>query len=429
MLIAIVAHDTNYGIGNRSGLPWPKNYTDLARVRELTEGHTVVYGRKTLVGSPLPNRKNIVLSRDGGDYSVEDVLKLSDTEKVFVLGGAEIYDLFAEFLDGAFVTYIRGSFECDTFLGLKFQEFMRTSQRTPLQDNVTYFGRNYALPHPENAYLDLVGRVITHGALSPSRAGPTLRIPGETLRFPLGDSFPLLTTKKVFLEGVIRELLWFVSGSTDAQKLRDQGVHIWDGNGSREYLDGKGFTDRREYELGPVYGFQWRHFGGNWRNEEVGGFDQIKYVADKLRNDRHSRQIVLSAWNPPDLKDMALPPCHYSAVFTVIDGEIHTSLQMRSSDLGLGLPFNIASYALLTCMLAKVSGLRPSSLTINIADAHVYLDHVEPLKEQLKRNPRPFPTLRILRDTDNIDDFVYEDFLVENYNPHPPIKMKMSAGH
>jgi thymidylate synthase len=270
---------------------------------------------------------------------------------------------------------------------------------------------------------------------------------------------PLLTTKRVFLRAVVAELLWFISGSTSSLPLSAQGIKIWDGNGSREYLDSVGLSHREVGDLGPVYGFQWRHFGAEYRNARTNyhgqGVDQLAEVIDKLRNHPYDRRIILTAWNPADLKMMALPPCHMFAQFYVSfprnnttttsntialanlttskEGEkpkgiLHCQLYQRSCDMGLGVPFNIASYALLTHMLAHVCELIPGTFTHTMGDAHVYLNHVEALKTQLEREPRDFPVLRIKRDVGgSIDDWQVEDFEVEGYNPHKGIVMKMSA--
>lgn len=254
---------------------------------------------------------------------------------------------------------------------------------------------------------------------------------------------PLLTTKRVFLRAVIAELLWFVSGCTSSNPLSDQGVKIWDGNGSREFLDSVGLSQREEGDLGPVYGFQWRHFGAQYLDAKADytgqGVDQLAEVIDKLKNQPYDRRIILSAWNPADLKKMALPPCHMFAQFYVsfprgADGQpskrgvLHSILYQRSCDMGLGVPFNIASYAILTHMLAHVSDLTPGTFTHTMGDAHVYLDHVEALKVQLTRQPRDFPVLDIKRDIGgSIDGWKADDFEVKGYEPHKAIAMKMSV--
>ena len=242
-----------------------------------------------------------------------------------------------------------------------------------------------------------------------------------------------MTTKRVFFRGVLEELLWFIQGSTNSKLLSEKNVKIWDDNGSREFLDSRGLTENEAGDLGPVYGFQWRHFGaeyGNCHQDYSGqGVDQLQTVIDQIRRDPDSRRIIMSAWNPPDLPKMALPPCHVLSQFYVQDGELSCQLYQRSADMGLGVPFNIASYALLTCMLAEVCGLKPGDFVHTIGDAHVYKNHVDALKIQIAREPRPLPTLSIKRlgEIKEIDEFKFEDFELIGYKPHPSIKMKMAV--
>ncbi|KAI0683857.1 thymidylate synthase, partial [Cytidiella melzeri] len=241
-----------------------------------------------------------------------------------------------------------------------------------------------------------------------------------------------------FLRGILEELLWFVRGATDSKLLSAKGVKIWDGNGSREFLDKRGLHHRREGDLGPVYGFQWRHFGAKYEDcdkDYTGeGVDQLKECIRKIKEDPTDRRIILSAWNPADIPYMALPPCHMMCQFyvhlptsTSEKPKLSCLMYQRSADLGLGIPFNIASYALLTHMVAKVTDTDPHELIIQLGDAHVYRDHVDALRVQLEREPKPFPKLRWKRDVKEIDEFVSEDFIVEGYDPHPTIAMKMSV--
>lgn len=293
----------------------------------------------------------------------------------------------------------------------------------------------------ENQYLQLCQRIIEEGEFRPDRTGTgtySLFAPPQ-LRFNLSDGkFPLLTTKKVFTKGIILELLWFIAGCTDGNKLSEQGVRIWEGNGSREYLDKLGLTDRRVGDLGPIYGFQWRHFGAKYKtcdDDYSGqGVDQLKDVIWKLKNNPYDRRIIMSAWNPPDFPQMALPPCHVFSQFYVNfpkepnkKPRLSCLLYQRSCDMGLGVPFNIASYALLTIMIAHITDMEPGEFIHTMGDAHVYRDHIDALKEQIKREPRPFPTLKIKRKVDSIDDFKFEDFEICDYNPHPRIQMTMSV--
>lgn len=254
------------------------------------------------------------------------------------------------------------------------------------------------------------------------------------MRFSLRDGvFPLLTTKKVFWRGVVEELLWFIRGSTDAKELSERGVKIWDANGSRQFLDGIGLTDREEGDLGPVYGFQWRHFGAKYTNMRADytgqGVDQLAECIRKIKTQPTDRRIIMSAWNPADLSQMALPPCHMFCQFfvDVSRRELSCLMYQRSCDMGLGVPFNIASYALLTCMIAHVCDLKPAEFIHTLGDTHVYLNHVDALNEQLTRVPNPFPTLRLNPDVRDIDHFTAQDIALEGYAPHGPIKMDMAV--
>lgn len=320
----------------------------------------------------------------------------------------------------------------------------------------------------EYQYLDLVREILETGEHRPDRTGTgtySLFAP-RPLKFALHKKtddndivpvLPLLTTKRVFTRAVIEELLWFIRGETTSTTLAEKGVKIWDGNGSRQFLDQMGFTEREDGDLGPVYGFQWRHFGAEYKDPHADysgqGVDQLAEVVRKLKEAPFDRRILLSAWNPRDLPQMVLPPCHMFAQFYVSYpaagrrsktasapppsstttsegrgvGHLHCQLYQRSCDMGLGVPFNIASYALLTHMLAKVTGLVPGSLTHVMGDAHVYVDHVGALETQLERVPRAFPTLKINNDGSSIDGWTLEDFVIEGYNPYKAIAMKMSV--
>lgn len=287
--------------------------------------------------------------------------------------------------------------------------------------------------HEEHQYLDAIRDIIATGMRRGDRTGVgTIGKFGLQMRFSLRDNvLPLLTTKRVFWRGVAEELLWFISGDTSAKSLQDKGVHIWDGNATREFLDKSGLSHREVGDLGPVYGFQWRHFGAEYTDMHADysgkGVDQLAEVIHKLKTNPTDRRIILSAWNPAALKDMALPPCHMFAQFYVADGELSCQMYQRSADMGLGVPFNIASYALLTRLLAQVTGLKAGEFIHVIGDAHVYSNHVEPLLLQLEREPRPFPKLVIDPSIKDIEGFRFEHFTVEGYDPHPAIKMDMAV--
>lgn len=298
------------------------------------------------------------------------------------------------------------------------------------KDNVT-FGRD-----DEQRYLRLVESVIAQGAtrIDRTNTGTLSVFAPDPLRFDLRNStLPLLTTKRMYYKGIMEELLWFLRGSTDATKLAARGVHIWDANASRSFLDARGLSSLREGDIGAGYGHQWRHFGAKYRGCDADytgeGVDQLKYIVEMIRTEPTSRRIFMSAWNPLALSQMALPPCHISVQFYVdpVKKELSAHMYQRSADLGLGVPYNIASYALLTHMLAHVCKLKARALTISMGDAHVYTNHVDALRVQLQRQPRAFPTLRFATLRSRLDDFVAADVLVENYKPHPRIAMSMAV--
>ncbi|XP_060085352.1 thymidylate synthase-like [Ylistrum balloti] len=286
--------------------------------------------------------------------------------------------------------------------------------------------------HDEKHYLDAIQQILDYGTRKTNRTGiDTLSIFGMQMRYNLREDFPLLTTKRVFWRGVAEELIWFIQGCTNANKLKEKKIHIWDEHGSKKFLSKLGLGHREEGDLGPVYGFQWRHFGAEYKDMHTDytdqGVDQLKDVIYKIKNQPDDRRIIMSAWNPPDLPKMALPPCHAFVQFFVVNGELSCQLYQRSADMGLGVPFNIASYALLTYMIAHVTNLKPGDFVHTLGDAHVYVNHIDPLKEQLAREPKPFPKLVIKRQVEDIDDFKFEDFEIVGYQPHPKIEMKMAV--
>ena len=295
-------------------------------------------------------------------------------------------------------------------------------------------------------YLDLLARIKNEGVVKTDRTGTgTKSVFGHQMRFDLSQGFPLLTTKKVFLKGIIHELLWFLNGDTNIKYLVDNGVHIWDNDAYRYYnelcvkegvlpvsmeeflraaqegidspIEGYKFGD-----LNHVYGYQWR----SWPRPNGEAIDQIQQAVDLITKSPDSRRIIVSAWNVADVEKMALPPCHTLFQFYVADGKLSCMLYQRSADTFLGVPFNIASYALLTMMMAQVCGLEAGEFVHTLGDTHLYLNHFEQVDEQLSRTPRALPKMRINPDVKSIFDFKYEDFELEGYDPHPTIKAPMS---
>nr|4IQB_A Chain A, Thymidylate synthase [Caenorhabditis elegans]4IQB_B Chain B, Thymidylate synthase [Caenorhabditis elegans]4IQQ_A Chain A, Thymidylate synthase [Caenorhabditis elegans]4IQQ_B Chain B, Thymidylate synthase [Caenorhabditis elegans]4IQQ_C Chain C, Thymidylate synthase [Caenorhabditis elegans]4IQQ_D Chain D, Thymidylate synthase [Caenorhabditis elegans]4IRR_A Chain A, Thymidylate synthase [Caenorhabditis elegans]4IRR_B Chain B, Thymidylate synthase [Caenorhabditis elegans]4PSG_A Chai len=289
------------------------------------------------------------------------------------------------------------------------------------------------LNQDEYKYLKQVEQILREGTRRDDRTGTgTISIFGMQSKYCLRNgTIPLLTTKRVYWKGVLEELLWFISGSTDGKLLMEKNVKIWEKNGDRAFLDNLGFTSREEGDLGPVYGFQWRHFGAKYvdcHTDYSGqGVDQLAEVIRQIKEQPDSRRIIMSAWNPSDLGQMVLPPCHTMCQFYVDNGELSCQLYQRSGDMGLGVPFNLASYGLLTHMIAKVCGLKPGTLVHTLGDAHVYSNHVDALKIQLDREPYAFPKIRFTRDVASIDDFTSDMIALDDYKCHPKIPMDMAV--
>ncbi|KAI3984170.1 hypothetical protein MKX01_011124 [Papaver californicum] len=453
-----------------SKLPW-RLPSDLKFFKEVTTGtsdpskkNAVVMGRKTwesipMEYRPLAGRLNVVLTRSGSFdiATAENVISCSSMasalellaespyclsiEKVFVIGGGQVLReaLNAPGCDAIHFTEIENNIECDTFIPPvdsalykpwyssfprvennirhSFVTYVRlkSSFESVVENEValdnnkdssksetekfTFLPKMIFERHEEYNYLKLVQDIISNGNTKDDRTGTgTLSKFGSQMKFNLRKSFPLLTTKKVFWRAVVEEILWFISGSTNATVLQQKGIHIWDGG-----------------ELGPVYGFQWRHFGARYTNMHADyngqGFDQLIDVIGKIKNKPDDRRITLSAWNPSDLSLVALPPCHMFAQFYVSNGELSCQMYQRFADMGLGVPFNIASYSLLTCMIALVCYLVPGNFIHVIGDAHVYKSH----------------TLEIIPENKDIDSFVVTDFKLMDYDSHQKIEMKMAV--
>lgn len=454
--------------------------------------NAVVMGRKTWDSippqfRPLSQRLNIVLSsRSVEEFGLQgcEVLSYGDSsrcrdetkvivcssfeqmvtlclglkyqkmiENVFVIGGAELFAkaMFSPFCKSIYYTHIQDEFPCDTYIPQVPPHFRLNpkplSDERVVENGVTYSIRLYenenflvkeAKVDPtrnleELQYLTHVDDLIRNGIFRQDRTGTgTFAKFGAEMRFNLRDhSFPLLTTKKVFWRGVAEELFWFISGDTNAKTLSSKGIKIWDPNGSREYLDRVGLSHHEEGDLGPVYGFQWRHFGAEYTdmhaNYEGKGVDQLKECIHKIKTNPTDRRIIISAWNPAAIPQMALPPCHMFCQFFVANGELSCLMYQRSCDMGLGVPFNIASYSLLTCLLAHCCDLKPGEFIHSLGDYHVYQNHIDALKEQLQREPRPFPRLYIDTDIKDIDQIGMGHLRLEGYDPYPPIKMDMSV--
>jgi len=463
----IVATDLNGGIGKDNMIPWHFK-EDMKYFKSVTTETTsenkknaVIMGRKTWESlpekyKPLPNRINIVLSRKNKQPSVEGVFwlndfnqiklileKLNNIETVWIIGGSSIYKKALEYFDISFIyqTIIFKKYDCDKYFEFQKKNYVDykknevvTPKNTVIQFNIYKKMASY-INNGEKEYLNLVKHILENGAIRKDRTGVgTLSVFGTQMRFDISKSIPLLTTKKVFFRGVVEELLWFLRGQTNVRTLQDKKVRIWDGNSTPEYLETVGLSHLKNGDLGPIYGFQWRSFGAKYDDGQTDytgcGVDQIRNVIDQIKNNPTSRRIILSAWNPVDISAMALPPCHILYQFYVNDGRLSCHMYQRSGDVGLGVPFNIASTSVLTYILAKVCNLLPGEVVHSIGDAHIYSNHVEAMKQQLERQPYKFPQLEILKDINSIEDIEkleYNDFKLYNYKYHPSIKMKMAV--
>ena len=292
--------------------------------------------------------------------------------------------------------------------------------------------------HPEKQYLNLVKQVLKYGDNKVGRNGGTKSIFGTQMRYDLRNNIiPLLTTKKVAWKTCLRELLWFVRGSTNNNELNDKNVHIWDKNSTQEFLKSRGIMNNKEGDLGPIYGHQWRFFNAKYNDYNTDysnqGVDQLQNIIDALNGthpteDKYSRRLIVSAWNPCQLDEMALPPCHVLFQFYVNQkDELSCSLYQRSGDIGLGVPFNIASYSFLTHLIAKHCNMKTGDFIHTIGDCHIYDDHYDALEEQIKREPFEFPTLDITNKRSNINDYIETDFIVKDYKFHSKLNMEMRA--
>lgn len=421
---------------------------------------------------PFKNRISIVITKNHASEIVEtDCLKCArslddafaqcseETGRIFVIGGSSVFrechQRFPESLECLYVTKYKDHYQHYDQSLIQFPEVLleQTAElhasplkysrvivnikdgfySTNLYHSLHIYQKNRYVNHGETEYLKLLEKVLRTGTLVQSRNSRVYSLFGERMVFDLEAGFPLLTTKKMGHKTILRELLWFLSGSTDNQVLRDQGVHIWDQNASREFLDSRGLA-YEEHDLGPVYGFQWRHFGASYKDRESDykgqGYDQIKAIIQQIKGDPSSRRIILSAWNPPDLDKMALPPCHVMCQFHVDQekGRLDCQLYQRSGDMFLGVPFNIASYAYLTHIIASLTSLKAGKLIHILGDAHIYESHAEAVETQLTRIPAPFPKISIdVADVVDIDDITEDRIKIEGYQSYPRIQAQMVA--
>ena len=460
----VIALANNFLFGTSDNdLPWPKEdyKEDLQHFRKLTSNtiktNYLICGYKTYLsmkGIKLKNRRLVVINRDaiGVEFRGQDgpiMVRNFDSavficqknhelgicDKVFVIGGRKCIEdaMHHKNPKVLHLTQIKKSFKGDVYLNPDLFENCRISEANKIRDMqfCTYNFTNQH--HPEYQYLDIIRNILDNGVDCDDRTGVGIRsIFGVQMHFDLSKEFPLLTTKKMFTRGITEELLWFLRGETDAKILQEKNVHIWDGNSTREFLDKVGLNHLEDGDIGAAYGFQFRHFGAEYKDchtDYTGkGFDQVEYVLDQIRNNPNSRRIIMSLWNPPFLNKAVLPPCHMTYQFRVYNDTLSCSMYQRSGDIGLGVPFNIASASLMTYLFAHMTGLKPGKLVHTIGDAHIYKNHIEAMKEQIKRKPLPFPLLRIKnREQKNVEDYLASDFEIYGYMSHKGIKMDMAV--
>lgn len=463
----VLARDAKSGgIGVNNRIPWniPE---DMKEFKSITTrdylssvSNIVIMGKNTWnsLPAPLPNRTNIVVSSElhnkllccanvytcrSLDRALERAYSLNKDANVFVIGGERLYrESFAhEKLESIYLTSVhpKSTIMYDVCFNDQIpRDFSIEYHKEEISSGdecILHFEKWVRkVSSDEDKYLGLLRDVLTNGEERIDRTGVgTISTFGNQIEFDISTRFPLLTSKRVTLRVVFEELMWFLRGQTSNNILNEKRVHIWDGNSSSDYMTRIGLGHYPKGELGPVYGAQWRNFGGQHDMEKVrhiedGGVDQIKEAINLLRTDPTSRRILVSAWNPNVLDKVALPPCHYSFQFYTRKGEwLDIKLNMRSNDLFLGAPFNIASYSLLCYMVAAMTGYKPGKLVYSVGDAHIYKNHIDQVKEQLSRPLRPFPTLKLLRIPENIEDFEFDDVELSDYFPHKVIRGQMAV--
>jgi len=467
----IVAVDENYGISREGQIPWklPKDMIrftyitrDLKDTINYNKTNVVIMGRHTWETipekfKPLSSRINIIISSsltEVEDCYIENSLSSAlewcnnnnNVGNVFVIGGTRLYNEALEDpkCKTAYITYITKNYDCDNFINkeLLLSQYERGDAHiiddlnTSLEF-LTYYRKENK---EEQQYINLLKTILEEPSVRETRNAPTFSIFGPRLEFDLSNGFPILTTKRMFWRGIVKELLFFLKGNTDANILSDDGIHIWDWNTSREFLDSRNLN-YEEGDMGPMYGWNWRYFGTEYQGKDYDytnqGFDQLKDCIDKIINDPTNRRIMMTTFDPSKVEESVLAPCHSLVVqFYIKDGVISEHMYQRSADAFLGVPFNITSNALLLCLIAKATGLQPGKLIMSFGDMHVYEEHLEQVHTQLLREPFTFPELRINKEineisVDNIIEYLetitYEDLELVDYKHYKGIKANMIA--
>lgn len=442
LINVIFAADSTGCIGVAGKLPW-RSSEDLRRFKTLTLGGILIVGRKTYESMPsLPGRELVVVSRSmnilKGDPTIcrsyEEAVDVSrrSNKTIFVIGGAQLYERAMqtpEVIGDVHYSCIHGEFEGDTYFKLPPGLF-RTVRVENYEDHTYYLLK--VDTNGESQYIRLLSSLVNKpDEMVEGRNGTTFQNFGDTmLRFDLRDGFPLLTTKRMFFRGIVEELLMFLRGETDTKQLEDKKINIWKGNTCRSFLDSINKSSRREGVMGPMYGYQWRHFDAEYDEDTAQpispGVDQLKRVVNQIINDPTSRRILMTTFNPKQVDDGVLPPCHSIVTqFHVQDSFLDLACYNRSQDVFLGMPFNIASSSLLLQIVASLTGLTPRYFSLIGGCVHLYSTHVEAARSQISRIPFSFPTLRMRRKDVDIDTLSAADFVLEDYVHHPSIPVAM----
>jgi len=442
MIHVILAVDKNGGIGKNGKLPW--NIPEELKIfKEKTMNTSIIGGRKTIETLPsLSDRSIFCISRNSKtlntdknmawiftslDKAIKEVINFG--KKIFIIGGGEIYkQVFETYKENitVHISFINQEYDCDTYFNLDLLKDFYIIKKDKYE-SFTHYEMIYK-KYGEKQYLNLIEDVLKNGERRIGRNGEVISDFCRHLKFDLRDGFPLLTTKKMFTKGIIEELLFFIRGETDSKKLEEKNINIWKGNTSREFLDANGFKDRKEGEMGPMYGYQWRYFNSELTLDS--GIDQLQNVIKEIRLNPTSRRILLTVYNPAQAHLGVLYPCHSITIQFYVQNEfLDMFCYNRSSDLFLGLPFNIASSSLLLHIIAKLTRLTPRYFNLSLGDAHIYGNHKDSVKEQLSRIPYIFPKIELpeMKELEDIEKLSYTDFKIIDYSFYPTIKADMIA--
>lgn len=453
MFDVIVACTKKFGIGCDEGMPWYCE-EELALFRRKTENSVLIMGRKTVQSLPKLSGRYIICVTKNSNLdtttfknkcttakSVRNSLEIAKltfpNRKIFVAGGAEIYNEalneMPNEIENLHISFMHRDFHCTRYISFPMSNWV--IKKEEVKEEFVHKVMKYAPTNGELQYLNVLNEVRYRGNVRKGRNGETRSLFTKHLSFDLRDGFPLLTTKKMFMRGIIEELLLFMNGGTDSKILEEKNVMIWKGNTDREFLDKLGMTERKEGVMGPMYGYQWRFFNATYDEEnarpQTAGVDQLRNVINLIKNDPHSRRIMMTTFNPAQLHLCVLPPCHSIILQFYVDGEyLDMFCYNRSQDLFLGTPFNIASSSLLLTIIAKICNLTPRTMNITMGDAHIYEEHYEAVEKQISRRPYTFPYLSIEQDLNDIKDISLlkaSDFKIVDYQSHSSIKAKMVA--